>query len=498
MELAHQLEPVRDAGKRPEGLGDGVVGHAGGACHGGRGGGVLPVVPAGDQRLCGERVVGRELDPVDSEPAGNDFRARALEDAELRIAVRLEGAVPVEVVGLQVEQDGDVARERVDVLELEARELADDPRVFPGHQGGVGERATDVARDQDVPVGGAEDRAEQLGRRRLPVGAGDADEACACGQQPIAELDLAPDGNAARARTADERRLGRNARALDDQFDSLEQRLLLRSESEFDAEAVEPAGVDVGRAVRRDDLNAARGERSRCREARPREPDDERPARQPGLCGRRLFGTCPAHGARSPPMGGAGPLGSAYAPERNGILSTLSRMGYEFAVRLPHPQPRRPLTTASWPTCAASTCSKPAAASARANSSPAAASGSANDARPPGDSTRASSSTADTSAPVVRGDPADGRRDGVIRERQHGRLTDEVRHPARAHGMCLAEQLLELVHLRPDDVDPAVPHALVRSQRQRLAVEHEHVVIRLQARGVEQRLLHFVDAHLGV
>ena len=50
-----------------------------------------------------------------------------LEDAELRVDVPLERAVAVEVVGLEVEQDGDARAERLDVLELERRELADDP-----------------------------------------------------------------------------------------------------------------------------------------------------------------------------------------------------------------------------------------------------------------------------------------------------------------------------------------------------------------------------------
>ena len=94
---------------------------------GGRRGGVLAVVRAADQRLGRQRVVGRELDPVEPEPARHDLRARALEDAQLRVAVGLERAVAVEVVGLEVEQHRDVAGELVHVLELERRQLADDP-----------------------------------------------------------------------------------------------------------------------------------------------------------------------------------------------------------------------------------------------------------------------------------------------------------------------------------------------------------------------------------
>ena len=91
-------------------------------------------------------------------------------------------AVPVEVVGLEVEKDGDVAGERVDVLELEARELADDPRARVGLLRCVGERPADVAGNLRGAIVGAEDRAEQLGRRRLPVRARHADEARPAGR----------------------------------------------------------------------------------------------------------------------------------------------------------------------------------------------------------------------------------------------------------------------------------------------------------------------------
>ena len=101
---------------------------AGGAGRGGRGGGVLAVVLAGDQRLGRERVVPAELDPPrrarHRPEAARDDRGvvgpLVLEQAQLRVAVGLEGAVPVEVVGLEVQQDGHRRPELVDVLELEA------------------------------------------------------------------------------------------------------------------------------------------------------------------------------------------------------------------------------------------------------------------------------------------------------------------------------------------------------------------------------------------
>src|SRR4029079_1231072 len=109
---------------------------------------------------------------VDPEAARHDPGARTLEDAQLRSAVRVEAPVAVEVVGLEVEQHGDVAGERLDVLELEARELADDPRAVLRHAGGLGECARDRARDLAPPAGRTEDRPEQLRGRGLAVRAG--------------------------------------------------------------------------------------------------------------------------------------------------------------------------------------------------------------------------------------------------------------------------------------------------------------------------------------
>ena len=108
-------------------LGDRIVGDTGRARGGGGRGGVLAVVGTADQRLGRQLVVGRELDPVEPEPAGDDGDGGTLEDAQLRVAVGLEAAVAVDVIGLEVEQHGDVAGELVDVLELERRDLAHDP-----------------------------------------------------------------------------------------------------------------------------------------------------------------------------------------------------------------------------------------------------------------------------------------------------------------------------------------------------------------------------------
>src|SRR4051812_44203257 len=118
---------MRDTGEGAERLRDRVVVDTGRTRCSRRGRRVFAIVGAGDARFGGQRVVARELDrPRDPEAARRNLRAGALEDAQLRVAVRLEGAVTVEMVRLEVEQHRDVAGERLDVLELEARELADD------------------------------------------------------------------------------------------------------------------------------------------------------------------------------------------------------------------------------------------------------------------------------------------------------------------------------------------------------------------------------------
>ena len=126
--LADELEAVRHARERraaPAAMSASAIPAARAAA----------VAAAAFSRLCAPRISGsagssssaENSIAVEPEAARHDLRARALEDAQLRVAVRLERAVPVEVVRLEVEQHGDVARELVHVLELERRQLADHP-----------------------------------------------------------------------------------------------------------------------------------------------------------------------------------------------------------------------------------------------------------------------------------------------------------------------------------------------------------------------------------
>ena len=256
----------------------------------------------GDARLGGQRVIRGELDPRQAEPAGHDLCARALEDAELRVAVRVERVVAIQVIRLHVEQNRDVARKRLDILEGEARQLDDERCIRVDFVGDLAQRRVLVPCERRAAAGVLEDRAEQPCRRRLPLRAGDPDDGVSV-QEAVAELDLAPEGKCAGPRSGDRRRARRDPGALDDELDTLQQDFLLVAEADFDAGRGKPARVGVGRAVGGDDRDAAMRERERGSAAGAAEPDHERAPRQP--C---LLGTCPAHKPRTPPWGVKRPL----------------------------------------------------------------------------------------------------------------------------------------------------------------------------------------------
>ena len=166
--------------------------------------------------------------------------------------------MPVEVIGLEVQQNGDPRPELVDVLELERGQLADDELLGLDLAVQLCERAPDIPGD-----GRAEDEAEPLRRRRLAVRAGDAQDRVR--EQPRGELDLAPDWQPAAPRLDDERRLTRHARALDEDPDPVEQREL---------------AVVAELAVGTHDLHPATLERGRGRASRPRQAENEDAFRQ--------------------------------------------------------------------------------------------------------------------------------------------------------------------------------------------------------------------------
>ena len=255
------------------------------------------------RRAAGRRR--RTRSPSSPSPRGTIVGARALEDAELRVAVRLERAVAVEVVGLEVEQDGDVARERVHVLELEARELADDGGAGLDLQRDVRERrARRCRRPRRRRPAARKIAREQLGRRRLAVRARDPDQRVA-GQQPVAELDLAPDAGSRGPRRRGERRVRRDTRAFHDELDTVQQGLLLRSETNFDAlrrRAFPGRRRPTGRPRR----PPPRAGRARAPPPAPSAPSPSTSARRGSQSG-VSSGRVPLIGERSPHGGREGP-----------------------------------------------------------------------------------------------------------------------------------------------------------------------------------------------
>jgi hypothetical protein len=270
-------------------------------------------VRTGNQRV-GRELVGRvELDVASAagdrvETAGEDGDIRfglVLEQAQLGGAVRVERSVSVEMVGLEVQQHTDARPKAVHVLELEARQLADDPRVVADRAVERADGTADVARDRDRPPGRAEDRAEQLARGRLAVRSGDAEEGVA--QEAEAELDLAPDRYAAFAGGRRQGRLSRHAGALHEQVDSLQQPVLLRPQVDFDTGLGKPPGVESLGPVDGDGRHASARERQRGGLAGAREAEHECAARQ--LHGRRTRSSS----ARAAAAGGAPTTSSTLA-----------------------------------------------------------------------------------------------------------------------------------------------------------------------------------------
>jgi hypothetical protein len=162
------------------------------------------------------------------------------------------------VVSLDVEQHGDPRGEGLDVLELEARELADDQRA------GLHLAVEGAEGEADVPGGGcAGDLREQGGRRRLPLGPGDSEDGV--GEDAEAKLDVAPDRDRAGKGGGGERGLVRDAAALDDDVDA-------RKQLKVFVVAEPPVGLD--------DVDPPAAKSRRRGRALPREAEDERSLRE--------------------------------------------------------------------------------------------------------------------------------------------------------------------------------------------------------------------------
>ena len=131
----------------------------------------------------------------------------------------------------------------------------------------------------------------------LPFVPGHAEDRVA-GKEPVAELDLAPDWHGTLARGGDERRLRRNPGAFHEQVHAVEERGVVRAESDFDARRAKPPRVELLVPVDGD------APRPRARRARATPPRPSGRARRRGrgeggrggvimaACGSPLSSTC--------------------------------------------------------------------------------------------------------------------------------------------------------------------------------------------------------------
>ena len=163
--------------------------------------------------------------------------------------------MPVEVVRLEVEQNGDPGPKLVDVLELEARELADDPLVGLDLADQLAERTCRRSRPSAAPSI-APSSSVVVVFPFVPV-----TPTIGFGSSRARELDLAPDRDPTFARRDDERRLARHTGALHEHVDTVQQAEIR---------------VVAERTVGGDDLRAFRLERRLRRQPRAREPEHER------------------------------------------------------------------------------------------------------------------------------------------------------------------------------------------------------------------------------
>ena len=129
------------------------------------------------------------------------LRRLVREHAQLRLAVGLEAAVTVEVVLGHVQQQRGVGGERLRVLGLEARHLADDRGrlVHLAHQ--RRERRSDVPGERHRQVRLAPDRSQQLRGRGLAVRARDRHERGSAAAARPARARRAPAAPRSRAAT---------------------------------------------------------------------------------------------------------------------------------------------------------------------------------------------------------------------------------------------------------------------------------------------------------
>ena len=135
---------------------------------------------------CGAKIVGIEHDVI--------ALVLRREDALLGQRVVLECAVAIEVVGSDVENDGDGGMELLRGFELEAGDFKHRPCAVGALFGKRNDGDADVAADERRKSGPLEDFAEERGGGRLAIGAGDGENLAF--EKAGGELQFADDGAA--------------------------------------------------------------------------------------------------------------------------------------------------------------------------------------------------------------------------------------------------------------------------------------------------------------
>ncbi len=172
----------------------------------------------------------------------------ALVDPALVGGVRLHRAVPVQVVGGQVEHGRRVRAQRGRPVQLVAGELDGEHVVGLLGEHRVQHRDADVADGGGAPARGGQDRGEHLDRGGLAVGAGDRQPGgrFAGGgvrpAQPPGQLDVAPDLQAGPLGGLEQRAARRPAGRGDDQPGALGQGVAV-AEADGDAERLQFGGA---------------------------------------------------------------------------------------------------------------------------------------------------------------------------------------------------------------------------------------------------------------
>ncbi len=120
------------------------------------------------------------------------------EDARFGGCISFHRAVPVEMVGREIEKQADIRAKSLDEFKLEAAEFGDRNRLVGGFLNHINKRRADISGKKRGEVGVFQNVFDERSGCGFAVGAGDTDQAAV--EKSVSEFDFAPDGNLPRAR----------------------------------------------------------------------------------------------------------------------------------------------------------------------------------------------------------------------------------------------------------------------------------------------------------